>query len=133
MMLIVYRLHEHKLEADSRVTSWPSTATHQCLTPAALSRGYLQVSMSPDTPLSTNVIHLRSMSLRFQVGFRLHQQPFRILIFVWLLPLLSMKKLSHSQSQSYRPMYQWVLPSLDSTNLQTILSILKKISSHPLA
>ena len=42
MILIVYHLHEHKLQADSRVTSCPSTDAHQCHTPAVLSRAYLE-------------------------------------------------------------------------------------------
>ena len=41
MTLIVYHLHEYKLQADSGVTSWPSTDAHQCHTPATLSRAYL--------------------------------------------------------------------------------------------
>ena len=42
MTLIVYHLHEHKLQTDSRVTKWPSTDAHQCHSPAALSRNYLE-------------------------------------------------------------------------------------------
>ena len=42
MSLIVYHLHEHKLQTDSRVTKWPSTNAHQCHTAAALSRAFLE-------------------------------------------------------------------------------------------
>ena len=42
------------------------------------------------TPLSTNVLLLHSMSLTFQVGFHLQQQPFQISVLIWLLPSLLM-------------------------------------------
>ena len=40
MTLIVYHFHEHKLQADSRLTQRLSTDARQCNTPAALSRAY---------------------------------------------------------------------------------------------
>ena len=40
--LIVYHLHEHKLQADSIVSEWPSTDAHQCHTPATLSTACLK-------------------------------------------------------------------------------------------
>ena len=42
MTLIVYHLHEQKLEADSGVIDWQSTDINQCNTPAALSKAYLE-------------------------------------------------------------------------------------------
>ena len=42
MTLIVYHSHKHELQADSRVTLWSSTDAHQCYTPAALYRAYLE-------------------------------------------------------------------------------------------
>ena len=41
-------------------------------------------------PLSTNVLFLLSMPSTFQIELHLHRQPFRILILVWQLLLLSM-------------------------------------------
>ena len=42
MTLIVYHLHKNKLQANSRVTQLPLIDAHQCHTPAALSRAYLE-------------------------------------------------------------------------------------------
>ena len=86
---------------------------------------FFLVSTLPNTPLPTNVLLLRSMPWAFQIGFRLHQQPFRISILVWLLPLLSMWRLPLSQNQSYHA-GQWVLYLLGSTNLQSIFSNVRR-------
>ena len=42
MNLIVYHLHEHKLQADSRVILWLSTDVNECHTPAAPSEAYFE-------------------------------------------------------------------------------------------
>ena len=42
MILNVYHLLEHKVQAESRVTQWPSTDAHQRHTPTALSKAYLE-------------------------------------------------------------------------------------------
>ena len=44
MILTVYHLHEHKLQADGRVTYRPSTDVHQCHTPTALSKTHIEES-----------------------------------------------------------------------------------------
>ena len=58
MTLIVYHLHEHKLQADSRVTLWPSTNAHLCRIPAARSRAY------PEEPGHIPFLSQRSMRIR---------------------------------------------------------------------
>ena len=42
MTVIVYNLHEHKLQADCKAAKWPLTDAHQCHTLTALSRAYLE-------------------------------------------------------------------------------------------
>ena len=48
--------------------------------------------------LVNHLLLLSSMSSTFQVEFHLHQQPFRISILVWLLPLLLVWRLPLSQN-----------------------------------
>ena len=74
-----------------------------------------QVFTPPDKGLSNKVLFLRSMPSTFQVGFPLHQQPFRILVLIWLLPLLSMRVPPLPQSQ--KKMCQCMSPLMGWTNL----------------
>ena len=50
MTLQVYHLHEHELQAKSRVKKWMSIDAHQCNTPAALSRAYLDEPVRMPSP-----------------------------------------------------------------------------------
>ena len=94
------------------------------ITPVCQSFGVFQVSTPPDTPLSINVIVLRSMASTFQVGFS-----FAPAAFPDFNPRMAAANTVNVKTSTFPKSIELFL--LGSTNLQSILFNVKGFPSHP--